>query len=128
MIKWVILLSYFLVMVGIGLYCRKKTSNVSDFVLGGRNLGAWFTAFAYGTSYFSAVVFIGYSGQFGWNYGISATWIGIGNAFIGSMLAWIILGERTRVMSKHLQAATMPEFFEKRYKSKGLKTVAAVIA
>jgi len=127
MVKWLILILYFIVMVGIGVYCRKKTSSVSDFVLGGRNLGAWFTAFAYGTSYFSAVVFIGYAGQFGWNYGVSATWIGIGNAIIGSMLAWIILGERTRKMSKHLGASTMPEFFERRYNSKGLKTVAALI-
>jgi len=127
MIKWTILILYVLVMVGIGFYCRKKSSNVSDFVLGGRNLGAWFTAFAYGTSYFSAVVFIGYAGQFGWDYGMSATLIGVGNAIIGSMLAWIILGERTRVMSKHLNAATMPEFFERRYNSKGLKTFSALI-
>ena len=74
-------------MIGIGIYASRKTSSVSDFVLGGRNVGAWLTAFAYGTSYFSAVVFVGYAGQFGWNYGVSATWIGIGNAFIGSTLA-----------------------------------------
>lgn len=125
--KWIILILYLCVMIGIGMYSKKKSSNVSDFVLGGRNLGAWFTAFAYGTSYFSAVVFIGYAGQFGWNYGVSATWIGIGNAVIGSMLAWIILGNRTRVMTKHLSSTTMPEFFERRYNSKSLKTVSALI-
>lgn len=127
MTKWIILIAYFALMVGIGIYCKKRTNSVSDFVLGGRNLGAWFTAFAYGTSYFSAVVFIGYAGQFGWNYGISATWIGIGNALIGSLLAWIILGNRTRKMSKHLNASTMPEFFGKRFNSKSLKITAAVI-
>ncbi|MBQ6944073.1 MAG: sodium/solute symporter [Ruminococcus sp.] len=124
---YAILVIYLAMMIGIGVYCRKKTSSVSDFVLGGRNVGGWFTAFAYGTSYFSAVVFIGYAGQFGWSYGVSAAWIGVGNAILGSMLAWIILGKRTRVMSKHLNAATMPEYFEKRYNSKKLKTVAAVI-
>lgn len=124
---YVILAVYLLGMIGIGVYCRKMTSSVSDFVLGGRNVGGWLTAFAYGTSYFSAVVFIGYAGQFGWNYGISAAWIGIGNAFIGSTLAWIILGKRTRIMSKQLDAATMPEYFEKRYNSKALKTVSALI-
>lgn len=122
-----ILILYLAVMLGIGVYCRKKTSSVSEFVLGGRSLGGWFTAFAYGTSYFSAVVFIGYAGQFGWSYGIAAAWIGIGNAVLGSMLPWMILGKRTRIMSKNLNAATMPEFFEKRYSSKSLKTVAAVI-
>ena len=127
MIMWVVLVAYLVIMIGIGVYCRKKTSNVNDFVLGGRNIGGWFTAFAYGTSYFSAVVFIGYAGQFGWLYGVSATWIGIGNALIGSLLAWIVLGRRTRIMSKHLQASTMPEFFEKRYNSKALKTFSALI-
>lgn len=124
---YAILILYLLIMLGIGIYCRRKTSSVSDFVLGGRSLGGWFTAFAYGTSYFSAVVFIGYAGQFGWSYGVSAAWIGIGNAVIGSMLAWIILGKRTRIMSKFLNASTMPEFFEKRYSSKSLKIVSAVI-
>lgn len=127
MIKWAVLLVYLCVMVGIGAYCRHNSKDVSSFVLGGRNLGAWFTAFAYGTSYFSAVVFIGYAGQFGWTYGVSATWIGIGNALIGSLLAWIVLGERTRKMTKHLNAATLPEFFEKRYQSNKLKTVSAMI-
>ncbi len=127
MVLWITLIAYLLLMVGIGVYCRKMTSSVSEFVLGGRNIGAWFTAFAYGTSYFSAVVFIGYAGQFGWTYGAAATWIGIGNALIGSLLAWIVLGKKTRTMSKYLGASTMPEFFEKRYDSKKLKTAAAVI-
>ena len=127
MVLWITLVAYLILMIGIGVYCRKKTSNVNDFVLGGRNIGGWFTAFAYGTSYFSAVVFIGYAGQFGWLYGVSATWIGIGNAVIGSLLAWLVLGRRTRVMSKYLNASTMPEFFEKRYNSKALKTCSAII-
>lgn len=127
MLIWTILIAYILVMVGIGVYCRKYAGGVSDYVLGGRNVGAWMTAFAYGTSYFSAVIFIGYAGQFGWNYGLSSTWIGLSNAIIGSALAWMVLGNRTRLMTKSLHVATMPEFFEKRYASKRLKTAAALI-
>ena len=114
-------------MVAVGLICRKKATNVNQFVLGGRNVGAWLTAFAYGTSYFSAVIFVGYAGQFGWKYGVAATWIGIGNAVIGTLLAWVILGKRTRLMTHHLHSKTMPEFFEKRFKSKGLKLFASLI-
>ena len=121
------LVIYIAIMIGIGLYTSKKTNSVSDFVLGGRNVGSWLTAFAYGTSYFSAVVFIGYAGQFGWKYGVSATWIGVGNALIGSALAWVVLGKRTRTMTKHFNARTMPEFFEHRFKSKGLKIASALI-
>lgn len=125
--KVVILVLYFALLVAIGLYCRKHATDVNGFVLGGRSVGPWLTAFAYGTSYFSAVVFVGYAGQFGWKYGIAATWAGIGNAIIGSLFAWMVLGRRTRLMSQHLESATMPQFFGRRFDSKGLKIGASVI-
>jgi SSS family solute:Na+ symporter len=125
--KLVILIVYFAILVAIGLYCRKHATDVNGFVLGGRSVGPWLTAFAYGTSYFSAVVFVGYAGQFGWKYGIAATWAGIGNAIIGSLLAWVVLGRRTRIMSQHLDSATMPQFFGKRFGSPALKIGASVI-
>lgn len=127
LIKVCMLLVFFGVMVGIGFYCRRHATDVNGFVLGGRNVGPWLTAFAYGTSYFSAVIFVGYAGQFGWKYGIASTWIGIGNAVLGSMLAWIVLGRRTRVMTHHLNSATMPQFFEQRFQSRGLKIGASAI-
>lgn len=124
---WLILILYVLIMIGIGIATSKNSSSIDGFVLGGRNLGSWLTAFAFGTSYFSAVVFVGYAGQFGWTYGSSATWIGVGNALLGSALAWIVLGKRTRCMTKHLNASTMPEYFEKRFNSKALKTSSSII-
>lgn len=115
-------------MIGVGLYARKNAASTTDFVLGGRSVGPWLSAFAYGTSYFSAVVFVGYAGQFGWKYGIASTWIGLGNAVIGSLIAWVVMGRRTRVMTHHLEVATMPDFFGKRYSSNVLKLVASAIA
>ena len=125
--KVIVLIIYFSILVGIGLYCRKNATDVNGFVLGGRSVGPWLTAFAYGTSYFSAVVFVGYAGQFGWKYGIAATWAGIGNAIIGSLMAWVILGRRTRLMTQQLNSATMPEFFGTRFASKSLKVISSVI-
>jgi SSS family solute:Na+ symporter len=127
-IKLIFLFCFFVVMIGVGVYARKQVKNVGDFVLGGRAVGPWLTAFAYGTSYFSAVVFVGYAGQFGWKYGLASTWIGIGNALIGSLLAWVILGRRTRVMTNHLKSATMPDFFGSRFDSKPIKIVASIIS
>jgi SSS family transporter len=115
------------VAVGVGIYCRRTTSSVEGFVLGGRNVGPWLSAFAFGTSYFSAVIFVGYAGQFGWKYGLAAFWIGIGNAIIGSLLAWWVLGPRSREMSHRLGATTMPEFFGKRYDSRALRVASALI-
>lgn len=126
-IKLLLLIIFFAVMVGVGVVSRKHASNVNDFVLGGRNVGPWLTAFAFGTSYFSAVVFVGYAGQFGWKYGLASTWIGLGNAFIGSLLAWVVLGRRTRIMTQHIQAATMPDFFGKRFNSNALRIAASAI-
>ena len=126
-IKVGMLVVFFCVMIGVGLYCRKNATDVNGFVLGGRKVGPWLTAFAYGTSYFSAVIFIGYAGQFGWKFGVSSTWIGIGNAIIGSLFAWLLLGRRTRLMTQHLKSRTMPDFFGNRFDSKGLKIAASLI-
>lgn len=126
-LKIFLLLAFFAVMISVGIVCRKSAGNVQGFVLGSRNVGSWLTAFAFGTSYFSAVIFVGYAGQFGWRYGLSATWIGIGNALIGSLLAWRVLGRRTRLMTRHLGSATMPDFFGRRYGSNALKVAASVI-
>lgn len=126
-VKVLFLLLFFGVMIFVGFYCRKHATDVSGFVLGGRSVGPWLTAFAYGTSYFSAVVFVGYAGQFGWKYGIAATWAGIANALLGSLLAWVVLGRRTRIMTQHLGANTMPKFFESRFSSRPLKIMSAVI-
>lgn len=128
LVKVLLLIIFFAVMVWIGIYARKHATNVNGFVLGGRSVGPWLTAFAYGTSYFSAVVFVGYAGQFGYKYGLSSTWIGIGNAVLGSLLAWVVLGRRTRILTKHLKSMTMPDFFGKRYDSNLLRVAASMIA
>lgn len=123
----IMLVAFFVVMIGVGFYSRKHATNVSGFVLGGHSAGPWLTAFAFGTSYFSAVIFVGYAGQFGWNFGLASTWAGLGNAFIGSLLAWNVLGRRTRIMTQYLDAKTMPDFFGKRFNSVPLKVAASVI-
>ena len=127
-IKVFLTIVFLAVMVGVGIYSHKQAKSVDGFVLGGRNVGPWLTAFAYGTSYFSAVVFVGYAGQFGWKYGLSSAWIGIGNAVIGSLLAWLLLGRRTKLMTQHIESRTMPDFFGTRYSSQNLRVVASIIA
>lgn len=123
----IMLAAFFGLMIFIGFAYRRKSRSTEGFLLGGRTVGPWLTAFAYGTSYFSAVIFVGYAGQFGWKFGVASTWIGLGNAFIGSLLAWNLLGRRTRIMTRHLKTATMSDFFGKRFDSNALKIAAAVI-
>ena len=127
-IKTLLTILFLVVMVGVGVYSRHQANSVDGFVLGGRSVGPWLTAFAYGTSYFSAVVFVGYAGQFGWKFGLSSAWIGVGNAIIGSLLAWLVLGRRTKLMTQHIESRTMPDFFGTRFDSQQLRVVASVIA
>ncbi|NMA94947.1 MAG: sodium/solute symporter [Clostridiales bacterium] len=125
--KFILIGIYVAMLIGVGIYSMRKTSSVQDFFLGGRNIGPWMSAFAYGTTYFSAVIFIGYAGGIGWDFGISATWIAVGNAFLGSYLAWRVLAKRTRAITHRLNVSTMPEFFERRYNSRALKVLSAIV-
>lgn len=124
---WLILGAYMLSMVAIALVCHKRSSSLSSYFLADRGLGGWMTAFAYGTTYFSSVVFIGYAGKFGMTMGLAAVWIGVSNAAIGAFLAWKVLGKRTRNMSRRLGTSTMPGYFEKRYQSKHIKLISSII-
>ncbi len=118
---------YVLLMVGVGLWGLRRTKTLDDFFLGGRSFGPWITAFSYGTNYFSAVVFVGFAGRFGWHQGLDGLWIGIGNAVLGAFLAWMILGRRTRRMTHNLDVMTMPEFFFRRYGMYTMKPFAAMV-
>lgn len=127
-LDYIILALYATAMVAVALYTKNRSKSVNDFLLAGKKgLNGWMTAFSYGTTYFSAVIFIGYAGQFGRSFGLASVWIGIGNAIIGTLIAWLVLAKRTKNMTRRLGAKTMPEFFEKRYGSRNIKFVSAII-
>ena len=124
----IILIVYELLMVGIAIYKKNLSKSVDDFLHAGKNgLNGWMSAFAYGTTYFSAVIFVGYAGKFGAQFGLASIWIGVANAIVGSLFAWLVLAKRTKNMTVRLGAKTMPEFFEKRYGSQGLKVISAIV-
>ena len=127
-LDYIILLIYAILMFWVAYYTKNRSGSVDDFLFAGKKgLNGWMTAFAYGTTYFSAVIFIGYAGQFGRSFGLASVWIGIGNAIIGTLIAWLVLAKRTRNMSRRLESKTMPDFFEKRYGDKKIKIVTAVV-
>ena len=127
-LDYIVLLLYAVAMVAVAVYTKNRSGSVDDFLLAGKHgLNGWMTAFAYGTTYFSAVIFIGYAGQFGRSFGLASVWIGIGNAILGTLIAWLVLAKRTKNMTRRLEAKTMPEFFEKRYGSTRIKLFSAVI-
>ena len=125
--QYIIFAAYILIIIVVAIVCRRKSASVNEFLFSKKGVGGWLTAFAYGATYFSAVVFVGYAGKFGYNFGLSAVWIGIGNTVIGTYIAWQVLARRTKIMTNNLGARTMPEFFEKRYDSKHIKLVSSIV-
>lgn len=124
---YVIFAIYILIIVVVSIVCRRKSASVNEFLFSKKGVGGWLTAFAYGATYFSAVVFVGYAGKFGWNFGLASVWIGLGNVVFGTLLAWLVLARRTKIMTHNMGARTMPDFFEKRYDSKHIKLFASIV-
>ncbi|UKI34981.1 MAG: hypothetical protein L6V93_11915 [Clostridiales bacterium] len=88
-------------MAAIGIYTSKRLRTMEGFLLGGRNIGPWISAFAYGTSYFSAVIFLSATqAKTGWTVGIAGIWIGIFNALVGCLLAWFFCSQKERVLCR----------------------------
>ncbi|MFZ2539316.1 MAG: sodium:solute symporter family protein, partial [Oscillospiraceae bacterium] len=124
---WAVIALYVGAMVWVGVKSAKKTKTLTDFVVGSRKAGPWMSAFAYGTTYFSAVLFIGYAGRSGWDFGLWAILIGVSNAALGAYLAWKLLAAKTRDVTRRLKIKTMPQLFEARYQSRNMKIFAAII-
>ena len=124
--SYLFIVLFILLMLGISWFASKKVKSLDDFHLAGRKVGPWLSAMAYGTTYFSAVIFVGYAGKLGWGFGMGAVWIGIGNALIGTWLAWRVMAEKTRDMTQRLKISTMPDLFAVRYQSQAMKIVSAV--
>jgi SSS family solute:Na+ symporter len=126
LVKIVVISAYAVFTLAIGYLGLKKARTFSDFFLGGRTVGPWMSAFTYAAAYFSAVLFIGFAGKVGWGFGLSGLWIALGNALVGVLGVWGLLGNRIRRMSVELQVTTMPEFLERRYGSRILKFIASL--
>ncbi len=124
---WVTIAIYVIFILAVGVLNSRKSKGLTEFTVGGRNAGAWLSAFSYGTAYFSAVMFIGYAGGTGWKYGIWGILPGIGNAIFGALLAWLVLANRTREVTRRLKIKSMPQLFEKRFGSKTMKTFCTAV-
>lgn len=124
---WGVIAIYILSMVVVGVIGARRTKTLTDFVVGSRKAGPWVSAFAYGTTYFSAVLFIGYAGRSGWDFGLWAVLIGLANAVLGAFVAWKLLAARTRDVTRRLKIKTMPQMFAARYQSKPMKVFSAVV-
>ncbi|MFT6985244.1 MAG: sodium/proline symporter [Psychromonas sp.] len=117
---------YLAVMLFIGYYAYKRTSNTSDYFLGGRTLGPWPAALSAGASDMSGWLLLGLPG-YAYVAGIEALWLA-GGLLIGSWANWLITAKRLRTYSITADdSLTLPEFISRRFndKTKLLQTISA---
>ncbi|QJQ95297.1 MULTISPECIES: sodium/proline symporter PutP [Halomonadaceae] len=118
---------YLLVMFGIGIIAYKRTTNLSDYILGGRSLGPWTSAISAGASDMSGWLLLGLPGA-AYVSGISASWIAIG-LLIGTWLNWLIVARRLRIYSfRASDSLTLPDFFANRFRDRSqlLRVISAI--
>jgi SSS family solute:Na+ symporter/sodium/proline symporter len=123
------LVAYFLLMMGIGYYAyRNSTSDVSEYMLGGRQLHPAVGALSAGASDMSGWMLMGLPGAI-YLAGFSAVWIAVGLVF-GAYLNYRLVAPRLRVYTEIADdAITIPDYFEKRFddKSRTLRVISSLV-
>lgn len=126
---YIMLAVYFIVLLGIGYYgFKQSTGNVSEYMLGGRNIGPYVTALSAGASDMSGWMIMGLPGEV-YTTGLSAAWLAIGLT-IGAYINYIVVAPRLRVYTEKAgDAITLPDFFKNRLddKSNTIKIIAGAI-
>lgn len=119
---------YLIGMMIIGIYATKKTNDLSDFVLGGRQLKGGVAALSAGASDMSGWLLLGLPGAM-YVGGMSEIWLPIGLS-IGAYLNWQFVAKPLRVYTEVANdSLTIPDFFENRFRdhSKILRIVSALV-
>lgn len=119
--------AYLLVMLAIGYGAFRRTSDLPDYVLGGRRLGRWVAALSAGASDMSGWLLLGLPG-YAYVSGLEAGWLVLG-LWLGTYANWRFVAERLRRYSRLSgRALTLPEFFERRFRDRSrlLRLVSAV--
>lgn len=118
---------YFIVLLGIGFFFYRKSSNIEDYLLGGRGMGSWVTALSAQASDMSGWLLMGLPGAI-YLGGIGKTWIATG-LFIGTVLNWKLVSARLRIYTEKTNAITLPCFFEARFRDPTglLRLISAII-
>ncbi|WP_198593415.1 sodium/proline symporter PutP [Vibrio splendidus] len=118
-------IAYLIMMLAIGVIAYKRTSNSTDYFLGGRSLGPWPAALSAGASDMSGWLLLGLPG-YAYAAGFEAFWLA-GGLLIGTWANWLISAKRLRTYSITTESLTLPEFLSRRFNdnSKLIQTISA---
>ncbi|EAQ55773.1 sodium/proline symporter [Vibrio sp. MED222] len=118
-------IAYLIMMLAIGVIAYKRTSNSTDYFLGGRSLGPWPAALSAGASDMSGWLLLGLPG-YAYAAGFEAFWLA-GGLLVGTWANWLISAKRLRTYSITTESLTLPEFLSRRFNdnSKLIQTISA---
>ncbi len=125
-VEVIVLIFYFVGMIGVGLYWNRRAKSSEDYMIGGRSMGPLVTALTLQTTAMSGFMFMGGPSQ-AYMLGYFAIFYAVGDAG-GGLVNITVLGRRMRRLSQLLDAISPIEYLEKRYESIPVKVVACVIA
>jgi sodium/proline symporter len=118
---------YMAICLVLGFAAYRRTTNLADFILGGRSLGSWVTAFSAQASDMSGWLLMGLPGL-AYLAGFDAAWL-VAGLVAGTYLNWKFVAAPLRVRTEQLgDSLTLPDYFERRFgdRSRLLRTLTAV--
>ena len=123
---WIMFLGYLIFLAVAGLYAKKKTKTLEDFMVAGRKIGPLLLGLSFGVTYFSAVMIVG-GGQYSWLWGIGVVWVASIDVLVGVFLVFVLFGSRTKRLGEHFESMTVPQFLSKRYQEPKIQTFTSIV-
>ncbi len=123
--KLIILAIYFIILFVIGILASRKVKSLSDYYVGGKNVGFWAAAFSARATGESGWLLLGLTGM-GAIAGVSAYWVVLGE-LLGVAVSWFFMAKPFKRLTDEYQAITIPDYLEGRFKPKTnlLRSIAA---
>ena len=126
LISIILVIVYLMVTGYLGYLGYKQTKTAADYLVAGRSANPVVMALSYGATFISTSAIVGFGGVAA-NFGMGLLWLTVLNIFVGIFIAFVFLGNPTRRMGHHLDAHTFPELVAKRYNSRLLQVLCALI-
>jgi Na+/proline symporter len=123
---WLIFAAYLIFLAVAGIFAKRKTKTLSDFMVAGRSIGPLLLGISFGVTYFSAVMVVG-GGEYSWNWGLATLWISGLNVLVGVTATFIFFGKRTRALGEYFDCMTVPQLLGRRYQDRRVQTLSAIV-
>ena len=125
--KVIALIAYVAVLFLIGVFASRRIKSMSDFYVGGKNIGYWAVAFSARATGESGWLLIGLTGM-GAMAGVSAYWVVLGE-LLGVFISWFFMAKKFKRRTDHYNSITVPDYLESHFKTKThrLRIIAATV-